>query len=261
MNKEFKLFEGQVFHKRYINYNHSFKNKSLFLLINLNKLSDLISKNQLTLPLFFSINKFNFLSWNCFDHAERKNNSKPNDILNFVNRLNKGKEFDEVYLFCFPRSLGFGFNPLSIYFCYKNKLLSEIIFEVKNTFGDIHHYILTNVKRNGLKQKVNKKLFVSPFFDNKGYYELTSNYKKNKIIVEIKYYKNKKIQLYANLNAKETGFSNFEIIKNLLKFVIFPGKNWINIHLEALKLWTKKIKIYKTPKEKSLKFSKALKIK
>ena len=198
---------------------------------------------------------------NCFDHAERKNNSKPNDILNFVNRLNKGKEFDEVYLFCFPRSLGFGFNPLSIYFCYKNKLLSEIIFEVKNTFGDIHHYILTNVKRNGLKQKVNKKLFVSPFFDNKGYYELTSNYKKNKIIVEIKYYKNKKIQFYANLNAKETGFSNFEIIKNLLKFVIFPGKNWINIHLEALKLWTKKIKIYKKSKEKSLKFSKALKIK
>ena len=76
-------------------------------------------------------------------------------------------------MFTFPKILGFGFNPLSLYFCYnKKKELNQIIFEVKNTFGDIHHYILDNIKKNGLKQKTNKKLFVSPFFQKKGFFDL-----------------------------------------------------------------------------------------
>ncbi len=261
MKKEvLKIFEGHIFHKRIAEKNHSFDNKSLFLLINIKKLSRLLLMNSFKSPSLFSINKFNFLSWYCSDHGERKINSSPKDLLIFLKKLEKEKEFDDIYLFCFPRSLGFGFNPLSIYFCYIKKNLVKTIFEVKNTFGDIHHYILPNVQKNGIKQKVKKKLFVSPFFDNEGHYELSANFINKKIFIEINYFKFKKLLLSANLKAIEIHFTNTQILKSFFKFLSFPGKNLINIHLEALKLWTKKIKIYKTPKEQSIKYSKAVKI-
>ena len=59
-----------------------------------------------------------------------------------------------------PEFLTFGFNPISIYFFSYNNKITHTIYEVKNTFGDIHHYI-TNNKIS--KSKFHKKMFVSPF--------------------------------------------------------------------------------------------------
>jgi DUF1365 family protein len=39
----------------------------------------------------------------------------------------------------------------------------------------------------------------------------------------------------------------------LIKNLIFPGKVWINIHYQALKLFLKKIKIEKKPLENKVK--------
>ena len=48
-----------------------------------------------------------------------------------------------VLLLCYPRLLGYTFNPLSVYFCYRaDGELALIIYEVRNTFGDIHAYVL-----------------------------------------------------------------------------------------------------------------------
>ena len=165
-------------------------NKSIFLLINLSELarnSNTVSRYK---PFFFfSLNKFNLISWNCEDHGNRKKNSRPYDLLKFINKLNKNEKYEVIYLFTFPRIMGFGFNPLSIYFfCFNDKKLSRTIFEVKNTFGDIHHYILSNIRQNGSKQKVSKKKFVSPFFDRDGFYKLEANFFKNHIKINIGYF-------------------------------------------------------------------------
>ena len=48
-----------------------------------------------------------------------------------------------VLLLCYPRLFGYTFNPLSAYFCYSaGGELALIIYEVRNTFGDIHPYVL-----------------------------------------------------------------------------------------------------------------------
>jgi DUF1365 family protein len=48
-----------------------------------------------------------------------------------------------VLLLCYPQLLGYTFNPLSVYFCHRaNGELALIIYEVRNSFGDIHSYVL-----------------------------------------------------------------------------------------------------------------------
>ena len=48
-----------------------------------------------------------------------------------------------VLLLCYPRLLGYVFNPLSVYFCYRSDgTLALMIYEVRNTFGEIKPYVL-----------------------------------------------------------------------------------------------------------------------
>ena len=156
----FELFRGNIFHQRYTPKSHFFKNLSLFLQINLTELSSIENLNNFEKPFFFSKNSFNLISWHCNDHGERKKNLTTEELIAFIQKINKKQQYDKIILFCFPRILGFGFNPLSLYYCYKNKKLIETVFEVKNTFGGIHHYVLKNVNKNGYKQKAYNTLFV-----------------------------------------------------------------------------------------------------
>ena len=260
-NQVFELFDGNIFHQRHLPKTHFFKNKSLFLQINLSKLSSNKNFKKMKKPFLFSVDNFNLISWHAKDHGDRKKNLTPKNLVAFIEKISQENAYDKILLFCFPRILGFGFNPLSLYYCYKNKKLVGVVFEVKNTFGDIHHYVLNNIGSNGLSQKANKKLFVSPFFQNKGYYVLKANKNINKIIIEIKYFIKSKLSLTANLDAKKIKFCNLEIIKYLIKLKLFPGNVWLKIHLEAYKLWMKKLEFFKTPNQQCNKVTQAEKLK
>ena len=44
-----------------------------------------------------------------------------------------------IRLFCMPRMFGYGFNPLSVYFCHRRDgALAAILYEVHNTFRERH---------------------------------------------------------------------------------------------------------------------------
>ena len=94
------------------------------------------------------------------------------------------KKFDDIYLLSFPRIFNFGFNPISIYFFSYNNQITHTIYEVKNTFGDIHHYI---TKNKVPKSRFHKRMFVSPFFKNDGYYEILSRFKNKSVFICIHY--------------------------------------------------------------------------
>ena len=57
-----------------------------------------------------------------------------------------------------------------------------------------------------------------------------------------------------------TRFNNKNILFSLISFKNFPGKIWINIHLQAFSLWLKKVNLYKTPKQEIIKYSYGRKI-
>jgi len=63
-------------------------------------------------------------------------------LRNVVRRTRYDLTGGRVLLLCYPRLLGYTFNPLSVYFCYRaDDELALMIYEVRNTFGDIHAYL------------------------------------------------------------------------------------------------------------------------
>jgi hypothetical protein len=81
----------------------------------------------------------------------------------------------EVWLQCFPRVLGFVFNPISLWFCHDRagKLIA-VLAEVNNTFGERHNYLLTHADgrpiRDGETIERRKVFHVSPFMAVDGHY-------------------------------------------------------------------------------------------
>ena len=249
MKNLINFYDGKIIHQRLGKKKHKFTNLHLFLLINISKIRSFDMQSIFSRFSLLSINKFNILSWHVKDHGNR-NDKKIENLKKYIIKLSKVKKFDDIYLLCFPRIFNFGFNPISIYFfSYKNQI-THTTYEVKNTFGDIHHYI---TKNKVSKSRFHKRMFVSPFFKNDGYYEILSRFKNKSVFVKINYLVKDNIKLKAFLNATIIKGNNLSLLAALIKNLTFPGKVWINIHYQALKLFLKKIKIEKKPLENKIK--------
>jgi hypothetical protein len=72
-----------------------------------------------------------------------------------------------IQLLTMPRIMGHGFNPISVYFCHRpDGDLAAILYEVSNTCGERHSYLVA--ARPGDKvqrQAADKAFYVSPFMD------------------------------------------------------------------------------------------------
>lgn len=83
-----------------------------------------------------------------------------------------------IQLMCMPRTFGFGFDPITVWFLHDGDgAPSALIHEVRNTFGHRHAYVapIGDPDRPLWRQRADKTLHVSPFFDRDGTYDFTVN--------------------------------------------------------------------------------------
>src|ERR1700722_3834395 len=132
------LYVGEVMHARLKPVGHRFSYRVMSLLIDLDRLG--IADRQ---SLLFGVNRPALYSFYEADHGERDGSS----LRLYAQRKASEHGIDltggRVLLLCYPRLLGYTFNPLSVYFCYRaDGQPALIIYEVRNTLGDIHAYVL-----------------------------------------------------------------------------------------------------------------------
>ena len=236
------IYNGTVIHKRFKPKTHFFKYKVFSLLIDLSELAILDQKIN-----FFSYNKFNLISFFDKDHGNRDGSSLVEWIKKNLIQNNIKSDDIKIKILCYPRILGYVFNPLSVFFIYdlSDRMIS-ILYEVKNTFGEQHTYVFRIDDDNKLYQhNCSKKLHVSPFIemDCNYFFRLLKPGKKISIIID-QYQTNEKI-LYASQDGKRVDFNSKELLRSYLKHPLMTFKIISAIHFEAFKLWTKGIKFIK----------------
>ena len=104
------IYNGKVIHKRFKPKNHYFKYSVFSLLIDLSELESLDKKID-----FFSYNKFNLISFFEKDHGNRDGSSLIEWVKKNLNLNNIQFEDIKIRLLCYPRILGYVFNPLSVF--------------------------------------------------------------------------------------------------------------------------------------------------
>ena len=203
------IYTGTVIHKRFKPKEHFFKYKVFSLFIDLSELETLNDKIR-----FFSLNRFNLISFQEKDHGERDGSSLTKWVKKNLKQNNINSENIKIKLLCYPRILGYVFNPLSIFFVYDNQeQLVSILYEVKNTFGEQHTYIFRVEKNNMLQHNCFKKFHVSPFIEmNCNYFfRILKPSEKISVIID-QYQQNEKI-LFASQEGKRVDFTTIELLK------------------------------------------------
>ena len=236
-----KIDSGQVIHTRFKPKKHYFKYKVFSLLIDLDEINNINNNFN-----FFSYNKFNLISFFEIDHGDRDGSNVKEWVKKNLIKKNIKFQNIRVEILCYPRIFGYVFNPLSILYIYnENNELISIFYEVKNTFGEQHTYIFETKDQTLIKNKCNKKLYVSPFIDMECEYNFSVTKPGDSISVIINQYDKEGKLLFASQDGKSQDLTTKNLILNYLKHPLMTFKVIVAIHYEAFKLWFKKVKLVK----------------
>ena len=242
-----KLIISSIVHKRYGEIKHFFKYKVAGIFLDLDEIEIIKRKSKI-----FSINSFNLFSFNERDHGYRDERSIKEYITKSLKKYNINFNKLKIKILCFPRILGYVFNPLSVFYCYDENKLIAIFYEVKNTSNEQHTYIFAkskNTNKKIFKHQCNKNFYVSPFIGMKGKYLFTNRLTKNHINIVIDLYDNNNKVLMASQSGKFSDFKASKLLKYNLINPLFGLKIMTAILFEALRIFLKGGK-YHTRKKK-----------
>ena len=228
------IYNGVVTHKRFKPIKHFLKYNTFSIFVDLDELEKLDKSISI-----FSYNKFNIFSFYNKDHGKRDGKPLKDWVKNNLKDNKNFSKINKIYLLCYPRIFGYVFNPLSIFYCYNNKKLKAIFYEVKNTFNEQHTYIFKANGKDKILQNCKKKFYVSPFMNMSTYYNFKLLNPSKKLFISIK----QTDKIGKILTAIQTGerkrFNFSQLISNFFKYPLMTLKIITAIHFEALLLWKK----------------------
>ena len=238
------IYNGLVTHTRFKPVKHFLKYRTFSILVDLDEIEELDKNN-----LIFSYNRFNIFSFYNKDHGDRNGKSLKRWVFNKIKKLKIKPNIDKIKLLCYPRIFGYVFNPLSIFYCYKNQTLRAIFYEVKNTFNEQHTYVFKINNSQRVEKSCKKKFYVSPFMDMNTFYDFKLNKPNKKLFVSIKQTDKKGLILTAVQTGERKEFNLKQLLTNFLKYPLMTVKIIVAIHFEAFLLW-KKGAIYRSRSQK-----------
>jgi DUF1365 family protein len=154
------LYPGVVSHTRLRPRRHALRYRIFMLLLDLDELEALDRGLKL-----FSLKRFNLVAFDPRRHGDGSATPLKAQVeaqLAAAGIAHGGP----VRILAMPRILGLGFNPLTVYFCHQpDGALSAILYEVNNTFGERHSYLIPADDSPVVKQACDKGFYVSPFMD------------------------------------------------------------------------------------------------
>ena len=230
------IYYGEVVHQRLRPKPHRLSYKVFSLLLDLDELEKLSVKSKL-----ISYNGRTFYSINDKDHGYGKG------IKDWVyNELEEANLFDcsnKILMLCYPRILGYVFNPLTVFFCYKdNNKLGAIIYEVHNTFRERHCYVLPVVgnHKNVITQTCKKEFYVSPFIPDSCNYNFFVQAPGKNISVVIKDEDEDGLLLIAGFSGQKGQLNDRALLRTMVTYPLMTLKVILGIHIEAIKLFIKR---------------------
>ena len=247
VNAAASLYVGEVMHARLKPMGHRFSYRVMSLLIDLDRL-DVADRQS---PLF-GVNRAALYSFREADHGDR--NGSP--LRAWAQRCASERGIDlsggRVLLLCYPRLLGYTFNPLSVYFCYRaDGALALVIYEVRNTFGEIHPYVLPvmpdQVSDAGVRQSQEKLFYVSPFIEMAMRYHFRVLPPQDCVKVRILETDREGPLLAATFNGRRRALNTPALLRAFFAFPLVTLKIVAAIHWEALRLWVKGARLAPRP--------------
>ncbi|MEM7446381.1 MAG: DUF1365 domain-containing protein [Pseudomonadota bacterium] len=241
------LYRGRVMHKRLLPFGHRFVYRVFSLWLDLEDIPKLGRRLRL-----FSYNRFNLLSFHDRDHGPRDGGPLRPWLESALDNAGIQLESGPIRLLCFPRVLGYVFNPLSIYFCYHaDGQLKAIVHQVRNTFGEMHSYVIPvssdHLPGAPIRQQCDKQFYVSPFIGMRARYHFRLHEPGDTLSIVIRQTVPEGQMLVASQTGRRRPLTDGQLLRAFFGHPLMTVKVMTAIHWQALWLWLKGAKFHRRP--------------
>ncbi len=238
---------GEVRHTRLRPTRHAFHYPTYFLMLPMRAMREQGSGA-------LARNRAGLLSFHDRDHGD----GGP-DALAWLDALLSSHGLDasgEVWLHTYPRVFGFTFKPVSFWYCHSAQGdLRAIVVEVNNTFGERHCYLL-DAPRYGQELRADKVFHVSPFCSVEGSYRFRfmrtvkdgEEGGQERTVARVDHDTEQGPLLQTSVAGTLLPVSRQTLRRALFRY---PAMTWgvvARIHIQALRLWLKRVPFFSKPK-------------
>ncbi|MGB0342070.1 MAG: DUF1365 domain-containing protein [Parvibaculales bacterium] len=236
------LYFGTVRHARYRPRRHRFT----YRVFNIYADIDALEAGALNSTLF-KYNRFALFSLRARDHGAKDGSS----IRAFVDKLLQQGGIarpDKVMMLCYPRLLGYAFNPITVYYCFTEGRPCAMIYEVRNTFGDDHIYTIACPDGIAdIKHSRDKLMHVSPFIGMAATYHFSTATPEQNLRLVIRETEGSDPLLVASFVGQRRALNAGNLISAFVRHPLMTLKVVLAIHFEAAKLFVKGVPFIKRP--------------
>ncbi|WP_180901873.1 DUF1365 domain-containing protein [Martelella soudanensis] len=234
------IFRGKVVHRRHRPRKHALDYRVFSLLIDLDELPLLARQLKL-----FAHNRFSLFSVHDRDHGALDDGDLKAWALSELEKA--GRRASRVEMLCYPRILGYVFNPLTVYFCYREDgRLTAILYEVCNTFRERFTYIIpVDDEDRPVRQTADKQLYVSPFIPMECTYHFTIRPPEENVTISINETDADGALLFASFSGRREALSDRALARAFFSYPLMTVKIIAGIHFEALKMILKGMPVFR----------------
>jgi DUF1365 family protein len=237
------IYDGTVVHARVTPIRHRLAYRVFAVLFDCDGLERLDRRLRL-----FSYNRFNLFSLHDRDHGDGS------PISAYLRRIASEAGLAETVgrfaMLCYPRILGYAFNPLTVYLGLDAKgRIRLVVYEVNNTFGERKTYVLPAETADGglIAQNCAKSFYVSPFNTVEGVYSFRITPPGDDLTVGVALKNDMGPLLRAHFRGRRSDLSDTGLLHALFRTGWMTVKVIAGIHYEAARLWLKGLRTVSRP--------------
>lgn len=239
------IYPGEVMHARLRPVGHRFAYRVASFLFDLDELADLDRSLRL-----FAWNRPGLVSFHDRDHGARDGSPLRPWAEARLAEAGVDAGGGPIRILCFPRILGYVFNPLSVWLCHRpDGRLAAVIYEVSNTFGERHAYVaaVDGDHRGAHAHAGAKRMHVSPFIGMDATYRFRIRPPGERLSLAIRESDADGDLMVASLVGRRVPLDDRALARVLIGFPLLTLKVIGAIHWEALRLWSKRAPFHRKP--------------
>jgi DUF1365 family protein len=233
------LYAGAVVHQRLRPVRHKLRYGIVQMLLDLDELPSLSSRLRM-----FAHDRFGVFAFHERDHG----GGVPGGLRAWVEQSLQAAGIaapcGAIRLLCMPRILGHAFNPISVFFCHGlDTGLIAMIYEVRNTFGERHVYLMrADGDGSQIRQICAKGFYVSPFMPMQLTYRFRVTPPGANVSLGITASDAEGILIATAFGGAREVLTDMALLRHFLRMPFQGSKVLAAIHWEALKLWLKGVR-------------------